>query len=212
MAPEFQEEVNCEITNSKILPFLFVGVTALKKPSGLRWTAWAARSKDWHKNSLMKGRAMKSMVRFMVTTVAIVMLGSMAAFASNVHLVGGLTVTDNGTSAKVCGKLAGLGNQDITINLVGSVTVESTCVNPAGHIAPGHADQVVTGTIHISRTEIKNGSVSFCVQTADPVCRTAKACGCPNNNWTATILNVDFHLLNLTVEQGGKVVLQQGVL
>ena len=28
-------------------------------------------------------------------------------------------------------------SRDVTITLVGSVTVESTCVNPAGHVTPG---------------------------------------------------------------------------
>src|SRR6185295_10676912 len=114
------------------------------------------------------------------------------AYAANVHLIGGINVTDTGTSARACGKLAGLGNADVTITLTGTATVYSTCVNPAGNVAPGQANQVVTGSIHIRSTEIKNGTVSFCVRTADPACISAKACGCPNNNWTATIRDVQF--------------------
>ncbi len=41
-----------------------------------------------------------------------------------------------------------------------------------------------------------------------PRAATAKACGCPNNNWSATITDVDFTSLTLIVEQGGRVVLR----
>ena len=154
---------------------------------------------------------MKS-TKLIVGSLAIVAASTMIALAANVHLVGGLNVTEGATSARVCGKLAGLGNADVTITLTANITVNSTCVNPAGHIAPGHANQTVTSSIRIRRTEIKNGSVSFCVSTAEPVCRTAKACGCPNNNWTADITSVDFNLVELTVEQNGQVVLEETVL
>jgi hypothetical protein len=129
----------------------------------------------------------------------------------NVHLIGSVTTTDTGTSARACGKLAGLGNADVTITLTGSATVDSMCTNPAGNVAPGQAQQVVTGSIIIKQTDIKNGTVSFCLSTADPACSTAKECGCPNNNWTATIFDVEFGELLLTVVQSGKVVLQTTV-
>ena len=156
---------------------------------------------------------MKSkIVRLIGTVLAVIALSPGAAWGANVHLVGDLNVTDGGTFARACGKLAGLGNADVTITLTGSVTVEATCRNPAGKIAPGQAEQIVTGSIHIRSTEVKNGSVSFCVRTQDPVCQTAKACGCPNNNWSASIRDVEFNALILTVEQNGKVVLQETLI
>jgi hypothetical protein len=144
--------------------------------------------------------------------LAMGLLGTTGALAQNVHLIGDVTVTDTGTSARACGKLAGLGNADVTLTLSGSATVESKCTNPAGNVAPGQANQVVTGSFTIRSTEIKNGTVSFCVRTADPACSTPKACGCPNNNWSAQITDVEFNSLTLTVVQNGKVVLQQTVL
>ena len=149
-------------------------------------------------------------VKFLITTL--VLTGSLiTALAENVHFIGDVDATDTGTTARACGKLAGLGNADITITITGTAVVESTCKNPAGNIAPGQAEQVVTGSIKIKSTEIKNGTVSFCVRTADPACQTPKACGCPNNNWSATITDVEFGSLLLTVEQGGKVVLQETI-
>jgi len=155
---------------------------------------------------------MKNTIRFILTTLVIVTLGSISAFANNVHLIRDVDVTDGGTFAQACSKVAGLGNGDIIITLVGSATIRSTCVNPAGNIAPGQANKVVTGSIRIRAAEIKNGSVAFCVRTADPACQTARSCGCPNNNWDATIVDVEFNSLVLTVEQGGSIVLQVTVL
>jgi hypothetical protein len=147
-----------------------------------------------------------------ISIIALLFVSGITAQAESVHLIGDLAVTDGGTSAEACGKLAGLGNADVTITLTGTATVETACTNPAGNIAPGNAEKVVTGSITLRATEIKNGTVSFCVKTADPACSSARDCGCPNNNWSATITDVEFESLVLTVVQKGKVVLQETVL
>ena len=135
-----------------------------------------------------------------------------AALAANVHFKKTPTFTDNGTTLTVKGALAGLGNQDVTIRVTASgVATSITCTNPAGHEAPGQNKPRVQslGEQTITRTEIKNGNVSFSVTTADPAQLSAKQAGCPNNNWSARINDVEFDEVTISVVQGGKVVLSK---
>jgi hypothetical protein len=133
-------------------------------------------------------------------------------FAANVHLKGQPTIKDNGTTATVCATLTGVGNQDLTVTLIGSGTETTACVNPAGNFAPGNPGEIVVGgTTTIPSSQIKNGTVKFCVTTEAPTCQNATDCGCPNNRWTGTVTDVSFTSLMLVVEQGGKVVLSTTV-
>lgn len=155
---------------------------------------------------------MKRYIAGVVVALLSLTIGVLVVHAANVHLKGALSSTDNGTTDTVCGKLTGLGNGDLTITLIGSGTRSSSCSNPAGNFAPGNPGEIlVSGVTTVPSTEIKNGTVAFCVTTDDPTCTTAKDCGCPNNNWTATITDVAFTSLTLIVEQGGKVVLRTTV-
>ena len=142
--------------------------------------------------------------------VAAVSVASVA-LAANVHFKDGPTFTDEGTTLSASGALAGLGNKDVTITLTATGTADDiTCTNKGGNVAPGQNKPKVTtvGETSVPVTEIKNGNVAFSVETAEPFV-TAKQAGCPNNNWTATVNDVDFTSATITVVQGGKVVLKQ---
>lgn len=135
-------------------------------------------------------------MRTRIVALALLALTTAVAFAANVHFINGPTTTVSNNTVRVCGTLAGLGNQDVTVTLSGTATV--TCTNKGDNVPPGQT-QAVSGSV--SNLEVKNGSVTFCVTTnriSNP---------CPDGMRPAAT----FSNLVLTVYQGGKVVLQQNI-
>lgn len=127
--------------------------------------------------------------------------------AASVHLKGGRNAepsfVDNGLSLSATGALAGLGNGDIVVNLDADANVTSTCTNQGGNQAPGQnpAPITVTGVQRIPASEVKNGSVTFNVDTTAPPATIAGAPDCPNSNWTEAIEDLAFTSATITVEQ-----------
>ena len=137
--------------------------------------------------------------------VAALTFTAVAVAAVNFHNV---TFTDNGTTLTVSGKLSGLGNADVTINLSAAATPTATCTNKGGTQAPGQnpATVDVTGSQAIPASEIKNGQTPFSVTTQEPAQPSARAAGCPNGNWTAEITDLAFTSFTVTVIQNNTVV------
>lgn len=149
--------------------------------------------------------------KFFISTIAALSLSALALYAANVHLKGEPEVTDNGNTLTVCVSLAGLGNQDITVTLTTTGEATATCVNPGGNTAPGINKVPVrsTTTQTIRSRQIKNGNVTVCSTSRNPGIVSSRAAGCPNNNWMAEVIDVEFTSATLTVVQGGRVVLQE---
>ncbi len=116
--------------------------------------------------------------------------------------------TDIGTQLRCTGELAGLGNEDLVIDVTSDALVQANCVNPGGNEAPGQNKVLreASGQTVIQGSAIKNGRARF-TTTTDPVAApTAEEAGCPNPNWTTRVVSVTFSNVVVTISQGGEVL------
>jgi hypothetical protein len=130
------------------------------------------------------------------------------------HLKGGKrsapSFEDLGLVLKGGAAVSGLGNYDVDISMSAVGQPLSTCTNPAGATQPpgqNPAEVTLTGSQHVSASDIKNGNLSFSLQTGAPDPIVAGAPGCPNTQWTQEITDVTFSRATITVVQNGATVL-----
>jgi hypothetical protein len=132
------------------------------------------------------------MRRYLLACTALLVAG--VAFAANAHFLGSPTVTQQDRKLTVCGTVAGLGNEDVTV--VVSATATTTCTNKGDNVPPG-LTETVSGKV--SNLHPENGRLDFCVTTNAP----SDPCPKPQRP-TSTFSNV-----LVKIYQGGKLVLEQ---
>ena len=112
--------------------------------------------------------------KYLASILGAFVLGTAMVYGANVHLVGEPTIEDNGNTLTVCYKLAGLGNQDITVTLTTTGEATAQCVSPGGNLAPGQNKVPVQSTIsHTIRASSINRQRRLSTQ------RSARAPGWP---------------------------------
>jgi hypothetical protein len=128
------------------------------------------------------------------------------ALAANAHFKNkpAVSFTDHGLFLSSSGAITGLGNGDVVITLTATGQPVATCTNPAGATQPpgqNPAEITLTGVEQIPSSDIKNGNLSFTVNTAGPVTPVPGAPDCPNPQWTENITDVVFTTATITVYQ-----------
>lgn len=140
------------------------------------------------------------------TVLCCILLGA-AAYAQNVHLKppnSTPSFLDNGLTLNAAAALAGLGMEDLVVELFAAADVTAVCTNPSGQNKPpgqNPAPVTVGGQEAIPASSIKNGNTTFSVSTTAPTSPIPGAPGCPNTGWTESITDLRFTLALLEVEQ-----------
>lgn len=148
-------------------------------------------------------------MRRTMTFAAAVLVAALAvttAVGVSVHWKkGSPQFSDNGLTLEESGTVAGVGGGDILVILTARGNPSSTCTNPGTgeHQPPGQnpAEVVLTGVQPIPEQEIKNGNLSYDVETTGPTTPIPGAPDCPNPKWREDITDIAFTSATLTIRQ-----------
>lgn len=147
---------------------------------------------------------MKSVARYFVAGLlaSAAMILSSQAFAQSGHFIGEPVCTDIGTQVNCTGKVAGLGGTtfEIVIESGGLASVE--CTNPGGNVAPGQSKEITSTASSGPLPTPRNGQFRFGFATTAP---QAPAGSCPNDQWTGTVVDVDFGTATVRLIEDGVV-------
>jgi hypothetical protein len=155
---------------------------------------------------------MRRVLLVLAAFLVIAGLSATAALAASPHFKRGGTPVctfSGSTSIPVTctGTLAGLGNDDLLLNLSVSGSAVYQCRNNGGNIAPGQNKVLIgpaTSSTSIPADSIKNGNLTF---TTNPATLAAAAtvsstvAGCPGSTWTGVNPVVTLTSITLVIQQ-----------
>jgi hypothetical protein len=152
---------------------------------------------------------MRRLATILILALGLLVVTAQASLAASPHFKkGGEPVcTFSGTTSipvTCTGTLAGLGNEDLRVDLSASGFALYQCQNAGGNTAPGQNKVLAgpaTSSTSIPASAIKNGNLVFTTNpatlTAAPTVSGATA-GCPNPNWTG--VNPTLTLTDITLD------------
>ncbi len=151
--------------------------------------------------------------------VGVFALAASTALAASPHFKRGgtpkCTISGSGTnstSTTCTGTLAGLGGEDLVIDVTVQGSAVYTCQNNGGQIAPGQNKVLVgptTTPTTIDSDAIKNGTLKFTTNSADLSASntvSGSAAGCPGgekSTWTGVNPVLTITSITLSISQGG---------
>jgi hypothetical protein len=138
---------------------------------------------------------------FTVAAVALAQSGHFLTGGGNAPLC-----VDMGTQLACSGKVAGLGGTTFEITVEASAVASIECRNPGGNVAPGQDTSITaTGTSGPLPTP-RNGQFRFTIMTTMPVVPNFPTC--PNPQWRAEVVDVEFGDATLSLFEDGVLVAQ----
>ncbi len=132
-----------------------------------------------------------------ITALGLGVATSSIAFAQSGHFVQTQTCTDAGTTLVCTGKVAGLGGTTFQINVQANGTAVIECENPSGNVAPGQKTNVTLLGSSGPLSTPKSGSYRYTISTLTPTVPSTPTC--PNDKWTASVVDVIFGDATLTL-------------
>jgi hypothetical protein len=133
--------------------------------------------------------------------------------AGSMHFVGAPTADFNsGTNlVTVSGKVAGLGNGNITVTTEVDGEIIILLINPGSSLPPGQNKQPLNETDEqVFTPSPKNGQFTFTINVSldDAVQSAINAVKLPNKNWVKEVGSVDVNSITVTITQGGQSITQ----
>jgi hypothetical protein len=114
-----------------------------------------------------------------------------------------------GLNLNAAATLTGLGSEDAIVTLIATGRPSFVCTNPGGNQSPGQNPSTitVTGDQNIGAGQIsRNGKAPLAVTSDDPTTTLpGTQGGCPNDNWTASLVSITFVSARIIVVQDGVV-------
>jgi hypothetical protein len=144
----------------------------------------------------------------LVAVATIISLVGVALAQSGHFLEGGGQAplcVDMGTTLTCSGKVAGLGGTtfEITVTAPGTAIIE--CTNPGGNVAPGQDTQITAEGTSEPLPTPRNGHFRFTNLVTKPLV-VPNFPTCPNERWTATVVDVVFGDATLSLLEDGVLV------
>jgi hypothetical protein len=158
---------------------------------------------------------MRRIVLILAGVLLTAALATSSALASSPHFKRGgdptCTISGSGTPSRTvtCSAvLAGLGGEDLLINVTVSGFAVYQCQNPSGSNTPAGQNKVLVGPFtaptNVDSDAIKNGNLSFTTNPATltaPATVTGSQAGCNNDKWTGVNPTLTITSIVLEIQQ-----------